>query len=422
VDFLDAGSIPGVSSPLERLRRTQLDSGVVVHTDTVEHSRTAAICVFIGVGARDEPDPDQGVSHLLEHLLFKGTAEASASAIAAAMDQVGGELNAYTTSEFTVFHVRVPATAADFALRILIEVVSRASLRAEDLDAERLVVLEELAVALDDPEDVAAVKLFEAVFPGHPLGREVLGTSESIESIERDVVAGFRDRWYRPANIVVAAAGRIDHDAIVGRVAGAWGHGECGYRPERIVPGPAVATTVEECGPGDVVQLAQAWRTCSARHDDRVSLSVLNHLLGGAPSSRLFQTVREERSLSYSIGTSLSLYSDAGVLSLQGSTGSARHSELVDAVDEVVSGFVSDGPDEDEVDRACRSLWAGAVLAFEDVGARAGRLGGAELLHGSVAPVADFRDRLDQVTVDSVRQVAAEVFSVGPVTSLVVPG
>ncbi len=421
MELLDAGSIPGVAAPLERLRRTELDSGVVVLTDTVEHSRTAALCVYVATGARDEDEHVQGVSHLLEHLLFKGTAEASASAIALAVDQVGGELNAYTTSEHTVFHVRVPATAADLALGILIEVVGRAARRAADLEIERQVVLEELAVALDDPEDVVLVRLFESAFPGHPLGREVLGTVESIEAIDRDAVAAFRDRWYRPANIVVTAAGRVDHDAVVRRVDAAWGGLDPGARPRRPTPGPAVPVTVEEQRPGDLTQLARAWRTCSARDDDRTALGVLNHLLGGGPSSRLFQTVREERALSYSVGTAVSLYTDAGVLSLQCSTGSSRQGELVAAVEEVVEEFVRDGPGEDEVDRACRSLWAATVLTLEDVGARAGRLGAAELISGWVAPVSTFRERLDAVTVDDVNRVAGEVLSGGAVTSLVVP-
>ncbi len=421
VELLDAGSIPGVAAPLERLRRTELDSGVVVLTDTVEHSRTAAIGVYVATGSRDEADDHQGVSHMLEHLLFKGTADASASAIARAMDQVGGELNAFTTSEHTVFHVRVPATAADLALGILMEVVSRAALRPEDLDVERQVVLEELGLALDDPEDLVVVRLFEAAFPGHPLGREVLGSVESIEAIDRDVVAGFRDRWYRPANVVVTAAGRVDHDAVARRVEAAWTGFDPGARPDRPVPGPATSVTVEERRPGDVTQFAQAWRTCSLRDDDRTTLGVVSHLLGGGPSSRLFQQIREDRALTYSIGTAVNLYTDAGVLSLQSSTGSSRQDDLLGAVDEVVEEFLADGPTEEEVDRACRSMWAGAVLALEDVGARAGRLAGAELAHGSVAPITDFRDRLDEVTVDSVVRVAGEVLGSEVVTSLVLP-
>ncbi len=422
MDLVGAGSIPGVAAPLERLRRTVLDSGAVVCTDTVEHSRSVALSIWVGVGSRDEPDALQGVSHFLEHLLFKGTADASAIEIARAVDQVGGELNAYTSSEHTVFHVRVPATAIGLALEVLTGVVRDAALRAEDVDNERQVILEELAVALDDPEDVVGVRLFESVLGGHPLGREVLGTPETIADLDRKDVAEFRDRWYRPADLVVAAAGRVDHDAVVAHVARTWTDRErVGERPERRAPGGPSTQRVEETRPGDVAHMAQAWRTCSALDEDRTTVAVLNHLLGGGPSSRLFQEVREERALTYSIGSALSLYSDAGVLSLQCSTGVARLDELCGTVEEVVTDLAGGGVGDDEVDRACRSLWAATVLAMEDVGARAGRLGAAELLHGGPTPVTEFRDRLARVDAARVSDMAARVLGGPPVTSVVLP-
>jgi predicted Zn-dependent peptidase len=423
VDLVGAGSIPGVAAPPERLRRTELDSGVVVCSDTVEHARSVAVSVWVGVGGRDEPDALQGVSHFLEHLLFKGTPDATAMEIARAVDQVGGELNAYTTSEHTVFHVRVPATALALALEVLTGVVSEAALRSEDLDNERQVILEELAVALDDPEDVVGVRLFESVFGDHPLGREVLGTPATIEALGRGEVADFRDHWYRPGNLVVAAAGRVDHDALLAHVERAWPATGVvlGERPVRSGPGPTAPSRVEESRPGDVAHLAQAWRTCSAVDDDRTVVAVLNHLLGGGPSSRLFQVVREERALSYSIGSALSLYSDAGVLSLQCSTGVARLDELVDTIGGVVREIVREGVDEAEVDRACRSLWASTAVALEDTGARAGRLGSAELLHGRIAPIAEFRDRLSAVDAERVSAMAVRVLGEEPVTSVVLP-
>ena len=423
MDLVGAGSVPGVAAPVERLRRTVLDSGAVVCSDTVEHSRSVAVSIWVGVGARDEPDELQGVSHFLEHLLFKGTDDASAVEIARAVDQVGGELNAYTSSEHTVFHVRVPATAIGLALEVLTGVVRDASLRADDLENERQVILEELAVAEDDPEDVVGVRLFETILAGHPLGREVLGTSETIAALGRDQVAAFRDRWYRPADLVIAAAGRVDHDALVAHVERVWraGEGDPGTRPVRSAPGPVVDARVEESRPGDVAHLARAWRTCSALDGDRTAVAVLDHLLGGGPSSRLFQVVREERALTYSIGSALSLYSDAGVLSVQCSTGVGRLDELSGAVDEVVQDLVDNGVSEEDVDRACRSLWAATVLGLEDVGARSGRLGAAELLHGGPTPITEFRDRLARVDAERVSAMAARVLGGPSVTSVVLP-
>jgi predicted Zn-dependent peptidase len=420
MDLSAVGGGADAPPPTEHVRRQVCDHGAVVLTDTVESSSLAAVSVWLGVGSRDEPDEVQGVSHFLEHLLFKGTGDTSALEIAQVMDRVGGELNAYTASEHTVFHARVPAGELDVALEVLFGVVTEAALRAEDVDAERQVILEELAVALDDPEDVAAVRLFEAAFDGHPLGREVLGTETSIAELRRDEIASFRDAWYRPGDLVVAAAGRIDHDALVARVDRAFGAWAGGTRPERTAPSDAVVPEVSETQPGEVSHLARAWRTCSARDDERYVLAVLNHILGGGPSSRLFQHVREQRSLTYAVSSAVSLYSDAGVLSLQCSASTDRFDALCGAVDDVIGALRDGGVSEAEVSQAVSSLRGATVMGLDDVGARMSRLAASELLHGQVTPVADHLQRLAQVRAEDVSRLAAVLLADPGVRSVVV--
>ena len=197
---------------------------------------SASVGAYVGVGGRDEDDAVAGASHFLEHLLFKGTATRSARQIAEQIDATGGDMNAYTSREHTAFYARVPARDRDLAVDVLTEVLAEPALRASEVDAEREVILEELAAAEDNPEDVAHMRLAEALYPDHPLGREVLGTEDSIEAMSREAVAGFHDRWYRPSNLAVAAAGVVDRDELADRLAAFEGAGPGGETPVRSAP------------------------------------------------------------------------------------------------------------------------------------------------------------------------------------------
>ncbi|MSX74856.1 MAG: insulinase family protein, partial [Actinobacteria bacterium] len=183
------------------VEKTVLSNGVRVLTDSVPHTHSATFAVWVGVGGRDEPAEIAGASHFLEHLLFQGTARRSAVDIAIAIDGVGGDMNAYTASEYTAFFARVPSSESDLAVDVLLDVVSHPGLAEDDVEGEREVILEELAAAEDDPEDLVGVRLFESLFPGHPLGREVLGTSRTVETIRRDQIAGFFEDWYQSHNL-----------------------------------------------------------------------------------------------------------------------------------------------------------------------------------------------------------------------------
>ncbi len=398
-----------------------LPNGVRVVTDSMEAARSAAVPVWVTVGGRDEPGPLAGASHFLEHLLFKGTPDRDARSIACDVDAVGGEMNAYTASEHTVFYARVPAGAVEEGTALLLDVVGGPALRAEDVDAERQVILEELAAVEDDPDDVVGIRLFESLFPGHPLGREVLGTEATISSLTRDQVAGFFDRWYQPANLVVVGAGMVDHDLLVAQTAAQFGGRPPGERPVRAAPdGRTVARVVEE-RPVELVHLALAWRTVPADHPDRFAVAALNQLLGAGPSSRLFQEVREERGLAYGISSSATSHLDAGALTVSCTTSPGKAGEVLSVVRHEVAQLAADGPAEEEVERALGALRGGLLVSMEDASNRMLRLGTAESLRGGAVPVAEHLARLGAVTPEDVRRVAGTVLGGDEVLAVVGP-
>ena len=415
----DGNSIP---SPDEQVRRTVLPNGVRVLTDRLPSAQSVACSVWVAVGGRDEPDELAGASHFLEHLLFKGTDDRDAKAIAVAIDAVGGEMNAFTANEHTAYYARVPAGEAYLAIDLLLDVVERPALRPDEFEGEREVILEELAAADDDPDDVASVRLFESLFPGHPLGREVLGTIESIEALSRDDVAEFFSRWYQPTNLVVAAAGAIDHDALVEEVERRFGTRVAGPAPQRTAPADGVAEGTTDVRPVEIAHLALGWRAVSVNDDDRFALALLNHVFGSGPSSRLFQEVRESRGLTYSISSGVSHHVDAGALSVHCATAVAKVDDLLGVVDDIVADLRAHGISREELARAKGSLRGSFLMGYEDVGSRMTRLGVSETMRNGVTPIAEHLARLEAVTDDDVVRVAERVFRSPRVLSSVGPG
>ena len=417
-----SGGGTSIPSPEEHVQRTVLPNGVRVLTDRLESAQSVACSVWVAVGGRDESDAMSGASHFLEHLLFKGTAERDALAIAVAVDAVGGEMNAFTANEHTAYYARIPATEAHLGVDLLLDVVERPALRAEEFEAERQVILEELAAAEDDPDDVASVRLFECLFPGHPLGREVLGTTESIERLTRDDVASFFAEWYQPTNLVVAAAGDIDHGGLVEEVDRRFGERSAGPAPVRTAPDDRVVTRSAEERPVEIAHLALGWRAVSVNDVDRFALALLNHVFGSGPSSRLFQEVRERRGLTYSISSGVSHHVDAGALSVHCATAVGKVDDLLGMVDGIVTDLRKRGISREELARAKGSLRGGYLMGYEDVGSRMTRLGVAETMRGGITPITEHLARLEAVTHDDVLRVAERVFGTPRVVSSVAPG
>jgi predicted Zn-dependent peptidase len=386
-----------------------LPCGIRLVTETMADVHSVAVAYWVGTGSRDEPGELAGASHFLEHLLFKGTEHRSAAAIAEALDEVGGDCNAFTTKEYTTFYVRLLSDHLSLGLDILSDIIWEPALRPSDIDAERTVILDEILMHADEPADLAAERWQAAMFPGHALGRDTLGTSSSVRQITRDDIDAFRARHYRPSNMVVSVAGDCTHEAVAAdleqRFAGVRG----GDIPERAAPGPDVVSLDVVRRPTEQAHLVYGARSVSRFDERRWALAVLNHALGGGLSSRLFQKVREERGLAYSVWSERAAYADAGSLAIVVGTAPEHVDEVLRIVEGELELLATEGVTERELAIAKGNLRAETLLAGEDSGARMSRIGASLLLHGEVLTVDEVLARIDAVDRAQVLDVATEL-------------
>jgi predicted Zn-dependent peptidase len=403
------------------IERSELASGVRVVSERMPEARSVSVGMWFAVGSRDEPGNIAGASHFLEHLLFKGTEQRSARSIALAVDAVGGEMNAYTSREHTAYYLRLPVAELDSGLRLLADVVSEPAFRAHELDAEREVIIEELLMSEDTPDDLVLTALYESLYPQHPLGRETLGSRDTVEAMTRDDVADFHATWYRPANLVIAAAGNLDHAQVVEAVDGLFDNGATGVAPERTAPSSDIEPLVLIDRPTEQVHVAVGWRALPIDDDDRYALWVANHVLGGGMSSRLFQSVREERGLAYTVFTSPSSYSDVGSLILYAGTGANRLGELLDVTNEVLDGVLTDGITAEEHAVALGYLEGSMLLGLEDSGSRMSRLGSGLVVRDSIISIDDHVRHIRSVTLDDVHRVLKRILGQPRAVSAVGP-
>jgi predicted Zn-dependent peptidase len=401
---------PTAAPTAEDIRESRLANGVRIVTERMPEARSVSLGVWVGVGGRDEPDELAGASHFLEHLVFKGTSTRSAREIAEAVDAVGGEMNAFTNREHTAYYTRLPADRADLGFELIGDVLTDPAFRPPEVDAERHVILEEILMNLDMPEDHVHTLLAEALFPGHPLGREVLGTKETVEAATRDEIAEFFAHWYLPRNLVVVAAGNLEHDRVVDAFAASLGSLEGGERPVRTAPGPAVEPLTVLDDPTEQAHVAMGWRGIDHFDDDRYALTIANQVLGGGMSSRLFQEVREQRGLCYSVYSWATTYVDAGCAGVYAGTAPNRVGELLGVVDDEIAKLVESGVTEAELDVAKGYIEGSLVLGLEDSGSRMGRLGRSLMARDEIVSVDEQLARIQAVTADDVAAVAQRVF------------
>jgi predicted Zn-dependent peptidase len=401
-----------------RVERTELPGGLRVLTETMPGVLSATLGIWVAVGSRDETDDIAGSSHFLEHLLFKGTTSRSALEIATAMDAVGGEMNAFTAKEHTCFYANVLASDLPLAVSLLSDLVTEACNTAADLESERTVVLEEIAMRDDEPADAVHDLFSETLFGATPLGRSVLGTVESIEGLTRDDVDGWYRRRYTMPSIVVTAAGRVDHQQVLELVGASFGDRLSGdARPAPLRLGDEAAPSVPARRTGLLHRRTEQTHlllgsTGIARLDERrYAASVLETAVGGGMSSRLFQEIREKRGLVYSVGSSLTHYAGTGTFSVYAGCSPKRVPEVLRLVRAELARVAAHGLTAEEVARSRGQLRGGMVLGLEDTGSRMSRLGKSELSFGEYLPVREVLDRLDAVTEDDVREVAADLFT-----------
>jgi predicted Zn-dependent peptidase len=392
---------------------TTLPSGVTVVTEHMPAVRSISLGLWIGVGSRDETDGEAGCSHFLEHLLFKGTGRRSARQIAEELDAIGGEMNAFTSKELTCFYARVLDRDLPIAFDVLADMIVDASNTEEDVEAERQVVLSEIDIHLDTPDDLVHSEFSELVLGGHPLALETLGSVDSITAMRRETIHGYYLDRYRPENLTVAAAGNVDHDRVVAladQLLGDLGR-PGGARPPRQAPDRFAAGAVAvRPRPTEQAHVVLGVPGIAHRDDDRWALRVLNTLLGGGMSSRLFQEIREVRGLAYSTYSYSSSYTDGGLFGAYVGTAPGKLDEAIDVLRAQLDQ-VADDVSAEETERAKGTLTGGTVLSLEDTGSRMSRLGKQVATGTEIVTVDEALRRIAAVDLDDVRRVARRILS-----------
>jgi predicted Zn-dependent peptidase len=400
--------------------RTVLPGGLRVVTEHLPAVRSVALGIWVGVGSRDEDHEHAGATHYLEHLLFKGTSSRTALEISSAMDAVGGEMNAFTAKEYTCYYARVLDADLPLAVDVLSDMVTSSLITPKDVDAERTVVLDEIAMNDDDPADTVHEAFTTQLFGDSPLGRPILGTAGSINAITRDQIFEHYQARYTPEHLVVAAAGNLDHDTVVRLVRQAFGPALGGAaepaapRLNGSLPGsgaPAGTGTRLVSRPIEQANLVLGCEAMSRTDDRRFALGVLNAAFGGGMSSRLFQEVREKRGLAYSVYSFSAQHADTGTWGIYVGCLPAKADEVLGICLEEISRVVDGGLTDAELTRGKGQVRSSIVLGLEDPSSRMSRLGKSELVYPRLEPVDEVLASIDAVTPGDVRQVAADILT-----------
>ncbi|MFI7203654.1 M16 family metallopeptidase [Micromonospora aurantiaca (nom. illeg.)] len=410
------------------VRRTVLPSGLRVLTEAIPAMRSVSFGIWVAVGSRDETGSQAGAAHFLEHLLFKGTNKRSALEISSQIEAVGGETNAFTTKEYTCYYARVLDEDLPLAIDVMCDLVADSVLAAADVETERGVILEEIAMHDDEPGDEVHDLFARAVYGDHPLGRLISGTEETVTPMTRRQIQGFYRRRYTAPQIVIAAAGNLDHAAVVKLVRQALRGTPLDTDPASPAPHRAATPTVRTKPATTLVEPKETEQAhvilgCPGidRTDDRrFALGVLNNVLGGGMSSRLFQEIREQRGLAYSVYSYASQYADSGVFAVYAGCAPGKVDEVLDLTRAELARVAAEGITEAELARGKGMSKGSFVLGLEDTGSRMSRLAKGELLYGNLMPVDDLLARVDAVTLDDVNTLAADLL--GRPMSLAVVG
>ncbi len=409
------------------IRRTEFSSGLRVVTERMPGVRSVSLGIWVLAGSRDEAPKISGSSHFLEHLLFKGTKTRTAEEIAQDFDAVGGDVNAFTAKEYTCYYARVLDRDLAMAVDHLADMLQHSEIRSADLDGERQVILEEIHMHDDSPEDVVHDLFTEALWPAHPLGRPILGTVETIEAATRTSVGRFYRKHYVPGNFVVAAAGNLRHEDLVRMLHRRMSTGRA-LRPTQLSkrnlreggspPGPSGRRLVKR-RKTEQANICLGTNGLARTDPDRFAFLIVNTALGGGMSSRLFQEVREKRGLAYSVYSYHAQYTEAGLFSCYAGTTPSRADDVIGILRRELADVADGGLTEEEFERAKGHVKGSMVLSLEDPGGRMSRLGKSEIAHGEILTVDQSLRRIERVTLDDARDVAQRVLS-QPMTLTVV--
>ena len=400
----------------EDIQETRLANGLTILTDRMPGVRSATLGFFFRKGSRHEPAELHGISHFIEHTVFKGTARRSALEIAIEQDRLGGNLDAFTTHEETGFAIKVIDDQLPKAFDLMADMLVNPRFDETDLKAEQRVIIEEMKMIEDSPEEYLGEIFSEAFFPNHPLGMSIAGTPETVRSFDRERTRRYHEQVFNASNLVIAAAGNIEHQQIVDLVLSSnfsWPTVESSQLKLQLkttAPNLAAPILTKQNKNLEQAHLVIATPLVSATDERRYAADVLANIIGGGTSSRLWQKVREERGLAYSVGASAISYQDCGMFSIFAATSPEQVPEVVDLSIAEMRAVVRDGVTDDELELAKQQAVASILLSLEDSASRAATLAQSELTYGRQIPVEETLAKLDSVTVEDCREIAREFF------------
>ena len=410
------------------VKRSVHSSGLRIVTEEVPSVRSAAVGIWVNVGSRDEAPATDGASHFLEHLLFKGTTSRTALEISSSIESVGGEMNSFTSKEYTCFYARVIDTDLPMAIDVVSDLITSSIVTALDVDAERKVVLEEIAMRDDDPSDLVHDLFSDTYYGDTAIGRPILGTIDSIKGMSRNTVFNYYKKKYLPQDLVVAVAGNIKHKRVVAMVEEAL---SCdNFLDELGAPVLRPNTPVKNSKQQSVGLLYKKSEQAHmfygmegvARADDRrFAMGVLSAALGGGMSSRLFQEIREKRGLAYSVYAYAQQFAGSGVLGFYAGCNPTKAIEVVEIIRSVLSDVADNGMTHEEIERAKGAVRGSLVLSQEDSGSRMSRIGKNEIVYGQVMDFDDILKAISRVSATDIREIAGEFLVKTPTLALVGP-
>ncbi len=411
------------------VKRTVLPGGLRIITEQMPSVRSAAIGIWVNVGSRDEIASQTGSAHYLEHLLFKGTKTRSALDISSSIDAVGGEMNAFTSKEVTCFYTRVLDTSVPQAIEVLVDMITSATITTVDVDQERQVVLEEIAMRDDDPADLVHEQFSRALYGDAPLGRSILGTVDNISNLSRRSIHGFYRKYYTPDRLVVSVAGNIDHANVVKLVRKAFNQGGFDLTGTEAPFVPAKSKTKVNHSGGFVkhnktteqANLVIGVPGLDRADERRYIQSVFNAALGGGMSSRLFQEVREKRGLVYTVYSFGQQFQDAGMAGVYAGCSPKNLAQVREVISDVLDDVSINGITAAELAKAKGQVSGGMVLGLEDTSSRMSRIARGELNNGYVPSVSETLDRISAVTLEEVHALAHHLWSQERLTAVVGP-
>jgi len=392
------------------VRKTILENGVRIVSEKVPGVRSVAVGVWVCAGSRYEADEDAGVSHLIEHLLFKGTEKRTAREITEAIESVGGQLNAFTSKEYTCYYARVLDEHLPLAIDVLSDMLFSSLFAPEDIEKEKQVIEEEIRMYEDTPDEIIHDLFTQTIWDGHPLGRPVIGTLESVHNLTREKILDYYGKYYSPPRIVLAVAGNVDHEKVVDLLGPIFSKVPQKADKDQVTP--------PKPQPGFRVfykDLEQV-QVCIGvpgpdQYDERIyALQILNNVLGGDAGSRLFQKIREERGLVYSVYSYYSVFQDAGLITVYAGTSPSKLQEVLELIQKELKSIAREGISQDELDKTKEQIKGSLLLALENVNTRMQRLGKYEIMYQRYLTPEEIIDKILKVTRDDVLDLARSCF------------